>query len=73
MAKETFNANNYKSPRRFNEQVNTILLIMFLTVVLILSFKGCGTHFSDANRISTQDKSTLVTDSTTSDSLNNNH
>ena len=41
MAKETVNGSGLKNPRRFNEQVNTILLIMFLIVVVVVSVKGC--------------------------------
>lgn len=42
MAKETVNSSGLKNPRSFNEQVNNILLIMFLTVVAVVSVKGCG-------------------------------
>ena len=40
MAKDTSDTTGVKSPIRFNEQVNTILLIMFLAVVVILFLKG---------------------------------
>lgn len=42
MAKDTSDTSGVKSPIRFNEQVNAILLIMFLAVVVILFLKGCN-------------------------------
>jgi len=69
MAKET--SNKPFNPIRFNEQVNAILLIMFLTVAIILSLKGCGISYIDRsqniNKVRT-DKSIAETDSTMSDS-----
>lgn len=43
MVKET--SNKPRKSIQFNEQVNAILLIMFLTVALIISLKGCGKCF----------------------------
>lgn len=69
MAKET--SNKPFNPIRFNEQVNAILLIMFLTVAIILSLKECGISYIDRsqniNKVRT-DKSIAETDSTMSDS-----
>lgn len=48
MIKET--SNKQFNPIRFNEHVNAILLIMFLTVAIILSTKGCGTCFVEKNQ-----------------------
>ena len=44
MASETSSSPSTKHSRCFNEQVNTILFIMFLVVVTILFLKGCKTE-----------------------------
>lgn len=43
MANETSSSPSTKHSRCFNEQVNTLLFIMFLIVVLMLFVKGCKT------------------------------
>lgn len=69
MAKDT--SNKPFIPFRFNEQVNAILLIMFMTVAIILTIKGCGNCLLDKSQ-STQEsqtnKNTIVNDSIKSDS-----
>lgn len=42
MAKDTSNTSGIKHRVRFNEQVNLLLIIMFLAVVSILFIKGCS-------------------------------
>lgn len=69
MAKET--SNKPFKPIRFNEQVNVVLLIMFLTVAIIISLKGCGTCLIDRSqniKNVTTDKIVAEADSTMSDS-----
>lgn len=78
MAKETSSGSGFKNPFRFNEQVNIILLIMFLSVVLILSLKGCGTCLFDKSENipvvnEQQDGHEVACDSTQSDSLTTVH
>ena len=61
MAKET--SDSYKSRMRFNEQVNFILLIMFLSVALIISIRGCGgsvcSHNLDGEGVPTSENNTV--------------
>ena len=72
MAKDTSDTSWVKSPSRFNEQVNAILLIMFLAVVVILFLKGCD---SDALKMIKYDETNpeqelvVTNDSVQNDSL----
>ena len=69
MAKDS--SNNPFTQFRFNEQVNAILLIMFMTVAIILSLKGCGTcllNKSQYTPASQTDGSIVVNDSASRDS-----
>lgn len=72
MAKDTSNKPFFKNSVRFNEQVNAILLIMFLTVSVILCVKGCGTCLFQKDQ-SKQDNITengvVTSDSIKSDSI----
>lgn len=73
MAKETTSGTGFKTPQRFNEQVNAILLIMFLSVVIILSLKGCGNCMftQKENENAVQEESVVKSDSLTNDSILN--
>jgi len=55
---------------RFNNHVNTILLIMFLAVLFVLSTKGCGTSSSSYMQDSANKNSDTVNkvDTTSHDS-----
>lgn len=72
MNKDNSNTSGTKSTRRFNEQVNVILLIMFLAVVVILSLRGCRTRLFDGSVSGNQshaDQMSQQGDSTQIDSL----
>ena len=74
MCKDKSNTSGTKTTRRFNEQVNVILLIMFLAVVVILSLRGCGTQLFDGGVSGNQshvDQMGQPADSTQIDSLSN--
>jgi hypothetical protein len=72
MANDTSNTPRFKSPHRYDEQVNIILLIMFLSVVVILSLKGCNACVIDSTQSATESKNKEIVvegDSTHNDSL----
>lgn len=68
------NVNNtyFKTHMHFNEQINFILLIMFLSVVLIISLKGCGGQVCptlDSKQESQETQSVVTADCTANDSI----
>lgn len=75
MAKETSNGSSFKNPFRFNEQVNTILLIMFLAVVVVLFLNGGRCFTAKQQKSTTIKKEQIVerADSIPSDSIVNLH
>ena len=70
MAKDTSNKSSFKTRLYFNEQVNFILLIMFMAVAIIITIKGCDGCLSPKENLSTQTKEGLIpSDSLANDSV----
>lgn len=69
MAKDTSNKSYFKTRLHFNEQVNCILLIMFLAVALIITIKGCGGNLYPKVQSLQTKEGVIQTDSLQNDSV----
>lgn len=70
MTKEISNNTFFRTRKHFDEQVNFILLIMFLSVAVIITMKGCGgTICSNDKPVLHTEENIIQSDSVSKDSV----